>query len=141
MPIVLDTNVWVSGVLWRGTPWRIVQLIEDRRVPACVSFALLTELRHVLDYDRLQPRQHAMQQTATDLVMAVMRMTTIVDAPDIEPVIIADPKDDMVLACALAAAAQYIVSGDHHLLDLGQWRGMQIVTANEFLDREFPGEV
>lgn len=139
MHIVLDTNVWVSGLLWRGAPWHVVQLVEDGRITVYVSVAILDELRRVLHYPRLQPRLRTMSQTADDLVAAIVRLTIVIEPPVIEPVITADHKDDMFLACALAAGAQYLVSGDHHLLDLGQWRGMQIVTVNKFLQREFAG--
>jgi len=56
----------------------------------------------------------------------------------LSPVIINDPSDDRVLACAFAANADYIVSGDQHLLVLHQWNGIPIITAREFLNfKEF----
>lgn len=138
MRVVLDTNVWVSGLLWRGAPWRIVRLVEDNRVEVYASAAIITELRHVLSYSRLQPRQREIQQTPDDLVAAVVRLIIPVEPQLVVPVIASDPNDDIFLACALAAGARYLVSGDRHLLDLGQWGDIQIVTVNDFLAQHFP---
>jgi len=126
------------GVAWRGAPWRIVRLIEDGLVEAYATEATIAELRRVLQYARLQPRQREMRQTPDTLLSAVMRMSFIIAPVAIQPVITADPKDDIFLACALAAGAQYLVSGDSHLLDLGQWRGIEMVTVNAFLAQHFP---
>lgn len=138
MRVVLDTNIWVLGLLWRGAPWRIVRLVEDHQVTVYASDAIIAELRRVLSYPRLQPRQREMQQTQDDLVAAMANLSIMVAPLVVEPVIVDDPKDDIFLACALAAGVQCVVSGDRHLLALGQWRGMQIMTVNDFLAQHFP---
>lgn len=61
--------------------------------------------------------------------MGYVELATPVTPAPIQPVILRDPDDDHVLACALAAQADLIVSGDAHLLDLKQFQGMRIVTA------------
>jgi predicted nucleic acid-binding protein len=52
--------------------------------------------------------------------------------------VLADPEDDVFVSCALNAGATYLVSGDQHLLELGQYAGVKILTVREFLEREFP---
>jgi hypothetical protein len=138
MQIVMDTNVWVSGLLWRGAPWQMVRLIEDGAIEVYITQEIVSELRRVLHYARLQRRLNEMQQTVDNLITTVVNLTTTVETRGIEPVVLADPNDDMFLSCALFAGVQYLVSGDHHLLDLKEWRGIQIVTVNDFLANHFP---
>jgi len=62
-------------------------------------------------------------------------LATVIEAEEIEPVILADPDDHHVLACALTPQAEVIVSGDSHLLDLKQHHGIRILTAAELLTK------
>ncbi|MCL6478654.1 MAG: hypothetical protein K6T65_09580 [Peptococcaceae bacterium] len=50
-----------------------------------------------------------------------------------------DPSDDKYLICAIEGKAEYIISGDHHLLDLGNWEGIRVITARDFLELLKPG--
>jgi len=54
--IVIDTNIWVSGLLWRGMPWNLLRLAEQGQVELCMAPSMLAELAAVLSYERLQPR-------------------------------------------------------------------------------------
>ena len=69
------------------------------------------------------------------LVMGYAALAWLIEPAVIEPVIIADPDDDVVLACAIAARAEAIVSGDNHLLNLKQYEGIPIFTAAQLLAR------
>ena len=69
------------------------------------------------------------------LVLGYAELATLVDPLPIPPTILADPDDDHVLACALAAQAELIVSGDRHLLELGVFQGIEIITAAQSLER------
>ena len=55
MRVVIDTNIWVSGLLWRGAPWRLLRLAERGEIELCMSPEMLEELHKVLSYERLQP--------------------------------------------------------------------------------------
>lgn len=79
-----------------------------------------------------------MKQTPDDLVAAIVHLTTTVESPIVDTVVVADPSDDIFLACANAAGAKYLVTGDRHLLNVQNWRGIQIVTVNDFLEEHFP---
>lgn len=138
MRVILDTNIWVSGLLWKGAPWQVIRLAEDGQIDIYASLDIMTELRNVLLYPHLKARQETLKKQARDLFISVLHLVTIVEPEHIEPVIPADPKDDILLACALTAGAQYLISGDKHLLNLGIWHGIQMVTVNKFLDEEFP---
>jgi len=135
--IVIDTNVWVSGLLWRGAPWQVLSLAENGRIVLCTAPAILAELADVLSHERLQARLDQLGVTVTDLLGYAMSLASLFDVPEGVVIVVADPDDDVFLRCAQVAEASYVVSGDHHLLDLRMHAGIPIVTVRDFLAREF----
>jgi len=99
------------------------------------SAVLLIELDDVLQRPKFAQRLALAGTTARELVLGYAALATLVEAAEIEPVITADPDDDAVLACAIAARAEVIVSGDSHLLNLQQYRETPILTASELVVR------
>lgn len=135
---VLDTNVFVSGLLTpEGTPARALDAWRQGRYILATSPALVTELVAVLSHPRIRAR---FSITAHDLerLLSLLRHDALLVpgrnrlAAGTVP---ADPADEAVLACALDARADLVVSGDRHLLDLGAFRGIPVVTPRGFLDR------
>lgn len=140
MRIVIDTNIWVSGLLWRGMPWNVLRLAEEGRIVLCITPSMLDELNDVLNYERLQPRLEQLGFIPAELVAYVLNLATVfeVQISDEKPIVIADPDDDIFLHCAVAISAAYVVSGDRHLLDLGKYSDISILTIRDFLAQEFP---
>jgi putative PIN family toxin of toxin-antitoxin system len=138
--VVIDTNLWVSGLLWRGMPWRLLRLAERGRVTLCMAPAMVAELAEVLTYERLQPRLQQLGLTPAALIAYVLNVASIFEVPESKKasIVVADPDDDVFLRCAVVAGAAYVVSGDHHLLDLENYAGVPIITVRDFLAREFP---
>ncbi len=130
MRIVCDTNVLVSGILFGGTCRRIIRLVSEGRVEGFTSGALLSELEGVL-----LRRRFGLSQSQVEAILGLVRETFLLACPSerIEAVP-GDPDDDRVLEAAVAADATHIVTGDRHLLDLGQFRATRIVTPADFLD-------
>lgn len=125
---VLDTNILVSSVFWMGNPHRIVELAIEGKIRACTSPEILAELEKVLKRDFLEDHDFIDSQIAlileyAEVVMPVRRIQAVKD----------DPEDDKILECAVAAGAEYIVTGDPHLLDLGNFEGTKIVKPADFL--------
>jgi putative PIN family toxin of toxin-antitoxin system len=141
--IVIDTNIWISGLLWRGMPWELLRLAEKDQVVLCITPSMLDELGKVLHYERLRPRLEQMELVPSELVAYVMKLTSMfeVKIPEGNPIVAADPDDDIFLHCAISAKAVYVVSGDLHLLDLGEYAGIPILTIRDFLTQEFPALV
>ena len=133
MRVVIDTNIWISGLLWRGPPWRLLRLAEQGEIELCVSPSMLSELAMVLSYARLQPRITQLGLTSEELVSYALNLSTVFEEPQGEPVVAADPDDDVFLHCAAIAGASCVVSGDRHLLDLGQYQEIPIISVDEFL--------
>jgi putative PIN family toxin of toxin-antitoxin system len=130
---VLDTNIVASGLLWNGTPARLLDAAQTDKVALFTSLILLAELTRILRREKFSKAIVASGLTLGALVLGYAELATPVTPVPIAPMILDDPDDDHVLACALAAQANLIVSGDHHLLDLKTYQGIRIVTASEAL--------
>lgn len=135
MRLVLDTNIVTSGLLWNGSPARLIDAALADEVELCTSRTLLVELARILQRAKFGKAISATGSSADELVMGYIELATLVTPMPIFPTILRDPDDDHVLACALAAQADFIVSGDKHLLDLKQFQGMHIVTAAQAVKR------
>jgi uncharacterized protein len=97
------------------------------------SALLLAELEDVLSREKFATRLESVGITPHDLVLGYAALASVIEPVTIEPVILADPDDDAVLACALAAQGEIVVSGDSHLLDLKQYQTIRIITAAQLL--------
>lgn len=132
MRLVLDTNVVLSALLWRGTPYRLVEAIRRRADTMRVfsSEALLSELADVLNRPHLTKPLATIGRTPAQVLADYAAATEIV-IPAQVPKVCRDPDDDQVLACALGAQANAVVSGDSDLLDLKNFQGIPILTATQ----------
>ncbi len=133
MNVVADTNVLVSAFLWEGPPNHILVAAEELRISFYTSPDLLDELADVLSRPRFSKRIIALRTTSEDLVTGYARLAQVVVPTSMTPVVLDDPSDDAVLACALAAHALCIVSGDDHLLRLTHYQSIRIVSPRTFL--------
>lgn len=141
---ILDTNQLVSMTIRPGgVADQIRRAWQERRFVLLTSPLLLAEFRRVLTY----PKLRRLVRLSLDEEEALLRL--LVEEAEITAgtlqiqVIEADPKDDAVVACAIEGHANYIVSGDVHLLSLHEHAGIPIITAREFLgvlERESPSQ-
>jgi putative PIN family toxin of toxin-antitoxin system len=131
---VTDTNVIVSGLLWLGHPGRLLEAAAHGRITLYTSPVLMAELRATLSYDRLAQRVQRSGLTLDELLTRILNVAIVVE-PATVPQIVRDPDDDHVLACALAASADLIVTGDKDLLTLNIYQNIPIITAAEALRR------
>ena len=134
MRIVLDANVLVSALISaKGTPAMLLGYWQEGTFDVVASPAMLQELERVLHYPRLQQQYHLPDEEIKRFLW-LLRTRAIVVVPSEEIAVIErDPADNRYLECALAGDAQYIVSGDSHLLGLKEYREIQILTPTEFV--------
>jgi putative PIN family toxin of toxin-antitoxin system len=128
MRLVVDTNVLVSAFLWQGTPGRLIELASEKAVDLFTSRTLLDELAATLAKKKLAKPVLATGLTAEQMLRNYRRLATRVTARRLAQQISRDADDDAVLACALAAGANLIVSGDDDLLTLKHCHGIAIAT-------------
>jgi len=128
MRLVLDTNVLVSAFLWQGPPGRLLELAAENEIALYSSRVLLDELTATLDKKKLAKPVLATGLSADQMLRNYRRLVTLVTARQLAQQVARDADDDAVLACALAAGANLIVSGDDDLLVLKHFQSIPIVT-------------
>jgi putative PIN family toxin of toxin-antitoxin system len=132
MKVVFDTNVVASASFWRGTPFDCLKAWAEGGCEAVVSPALLAEYQETTEELRLEYPERPFVPWAEALAESAGLVFPTDRATGATP----DPADEMVLECALAAEADFIVSGDKkHLLPLREFGDIPIVSPTEFLRR------
>lgn len=130
MKIILDTNVFISGVFFTGPPYQILKAWRDGMVQLVISQEILDEYQRVGE-------TLAQQFPGVDLGPILELLTVkaeLILAPGLPEPVCNAPDDDKFLACALASKAKLIVSGDKHLLRVSGYRRIVIVNPRKFID-------
>ena len=130
---VADTNVVVSALLWRGAPHRLFSQVEPERILFYTSRALVAELAGVLARRKLARAVRATGKSVPTLVSEYQALVRLVEPRGLAAPVSRDPDDDAVIACAVAARAQLIVSGDKDLRALRAYRSIRIASPAEAL--------
>ena len=134
--VVIDTNIFVSALIFGGNPRTCLELAREGEITVFSSRKLLLELSH-----KLADKFHWSDFEIKDVLEGLKKIIQVVNPLMKLAVVRNDPSDNMVLECALEAKADYIVSGDKkHILALGNFKGIQIMSAKEFLDRFYGKE-
>lgn len=130
--VVLDTSALISALLYGGEPGRLVKLWETGRIVPLVSREVLLEYLRVLGYRKFKLSEEHAKRLIEEKVLPFAKMVAVPETPRIVP---EDAGDDKFLALAEAGNAPYLVSGDRHLLKLGTYREVAILTPRQFLDK------
>ncbi|MFH1350263.1 MAG: putative toxin-antitoxin system toxin component, PIN family [Pseudomonadota bacterium] len=127
--IVLDTNVLISALLFGGNPRKILDLVISGSIDCTLSMEILDELKDVLKRPKFGFSSDACLQIVEELhgICEIVSPSVRID------VIRPDPDDNRVLECALEAQADFIISGDPHLLDLGKFNKVTILNPSDYL--------
>lgn len=126
--VVFDTNIFISALNWSGNPWiAYLRWLNDEFI-LVTSTAILSEL-----CDILRRNFNRSDDEAYDIYNLIGSLSMVVTPTERIEVIERDPDDNRILECAVEGNANYIVSGDRHLLDLERYQGIEIITTSEFL--------
>lgn len=134
LKVVIDTNQFISSVINKHGP--SANLLEAWRkycFTLILSDKILQEIRRVFFYPRISQKYHLEEDDITAFLGFIEHEAVVLSDLGKIDVIKDDPEDNEILACALEAGADYIVSGDKHLLNLKDYHGIAIVTVQEFL--------
>ena len=124
-----DTNILLSGVGWRGNPYRCLELARAGIVEGVTCKELLDELT-----EKLQARLNFSDAQVIDTITDLLSFLRVVPITNTLKVLSTDPDDDKVLECAIVGGATHIVTGDRrHLLPLGKYQGIPLISARDFL--------
>ena len=140
MNLVLDTNIVVSGIIWRGPPHELFERVLAGEATAWTCAELHTELLQVLNYPKLRGLFDARDLDPAKIAERYAALCRWVRIAPLAKPICRDPQDDRVLACALVARADALVSGDDDLLSLRAVEEIPILTAVECLQRLAAGK-
>ena len=132
---VLDTNVWLSGIFWKGNPSKIIQLGETGKIEIVITKPILEEILEILKRESkfqrfLGDRRIVME----DLIRKILSISKFVETKSHIELIEKDPDDNKILEAAVESKADYIISGDAHLLDIKSFGETKILSPKQFLD-------
>lgn len=133
MKVVLDSNVVMTGFLWPGICTQFFDLANAGRIEPFTSRDLIDEIREVLYRPKHAHHVARTGFTAEQLIDQYQRFAKPIPARKFTKQICRDADDDVVLACALAAKADVIVTGDKDLIVLHPWNGIQILSPADAL--------
>jgi putative PIN family toxin of toxin-antitoxin system len=130
--VVIDTNVVVSGLLFRGTPGKLISLWKSGRIRPLATKEMIEECLRVLAYPKFELSEEEINYLLYQEIMPYFEFVTTKPGPVI---VKEDPSDDMFIRCAVAGKASMIISGDHHLLALKSHGKVKILTPSQFLNQ------
>ena len=131
MNIVIDTNVAVSAILFGGSPGKLIELWKAGRIRPLITQEILTEYIRVLAYPKFKLSEDEINYIIHQEILPYFKVVKSVPGPSI---VKKDPDDDKFIRCAEAGNAEIIITGDQHLLALGSYKDIKILTASQFLE-------
>lgn len=133
MNIVIDTNVVISGTFFGGAPRRVLEAVVEKALSAYATTEIVEEYTEIVQEMIDRKQGHLSSALLTPFVqnLHLVEATTSVKASR-------DPDDDKFLGCAIDSHSYYIVSGDKDLLVLGNFNGIEIITAADFCGKFLP---
>ena len=135
--VVIDTNVFLSALLFGGTPGKLIPLWKSGKIQPQLNKEIVAELLRVLAYPKFELSETEIQYL---LFVEILPFCNTVTSKSGPVIIKEDPSDDIFLRCCEISKAKALISGDSHLLDLKFYWNVPILKPSEFL-REFQKEL
>lgn len=129
MRVVLDTNIYISAILFGGNCEEILRLAEQGAFDIVISREIISEIEDVLKDKFKWPKQQI-----SETISFIKAIATIIKPHITIDAVKNDPSDNKVIECAVSSQAVYIVTGDRkHLLSIRKYKGIRIIDSAEFL--------
>ena len=133
MRLVLDTNIYVSNLISeKGNPAKIVRWWLEGEFDVLVSQPIIDEILRVSGYERIQKKYAQVRENRLEYAALIAEQALWIEPQEKLDVIAADESDNRYVECAVAGGAQYIITGDEHLLELGEYEGIRVLTPAAF---------
>ena len=131
MKVILDTNVLISGIFFKGPPYQILKFWRDNKLDLVASEEIFKE------YDLVCERLHTKHPNIDirEIIDLIAINAHFYQQVKINKPITQDPDDDKFIKCALAADVKIIVSGDKHLLDVNGYQGIEVISPVNFIKK------
>jgi putative PIN family toxin of toxin-antitoxin system len=129
MKVVIDANVFISGIFFSGPPSRILEAWKNRRFEIILSRQIISEYQRVAE-------ELSSKFPAIDIMPIIEMLTihgTFVDTKNLDISLCKDPDDDKFIECAVAGGCKIIISGDKHLLSIKKYQDITILTPRHFV--------
>jgi putative PIN family toxin of toxin-antitoxin system len=131
LKVVLDTNILISAILFGGKTRQILEKAIRGEIRLCLSEPILEEVRGVLQRFKFDYSPEMIQFILTELT----GIADFVNPSETINVVLEDPDDNRILECAVEAKANYVISGDFHLLKLSRYLNIEVLNAAAFLEK------
>lgn len=130
----LDTNVIISGILWKGASNQLLKLAEENKILLFINPTMLKEVEDVLLRPKFLPRVRTLNTSCEAIIQGILSIMHLCEDLKIEPAIKENSDDNNVLSCAIVFESKYLISGDRHLLNLSSYSDIVIFTPRQFLN-------
>lgn len=128
--VVLDTNVLISSLFWKGNARSIVDLAISNKIKSVTSHEILEEAEAVLYEDFPEVPYNKIEEIIKD----ILSYSSVIEAGAVTVKGLRDIRDTKIIACAISAKTDYIITGDKDLLILKEYKGIKILNPKTFLD-------
>ncbi len=134
MKIVLDTNVWLSGIFWKAQAYNLINYCINKKIEIIISKDILEEITRVASReDKFTKYIKNLNEDMESLVRTILSISRIIETKSHLDIVKADPKDNIILDAALDGKADFIVTYDNHLLNMIEFREIKIIKPEEFM--------
>jgi putative PIN family toxin of toxin-antitoxin system len=134
MRVVLDANIYISALISTlGNPRIITKRWEQRDFEVLITEDIINEVARVIRYPHITKRHNKGEKKIRSYLKLLSTQATLVEVNETLDIIKYDETDNRYLECAVAGKADYIVSGDNHLLSIGEYKGIIILSPAAFV--------
>ena len=128
--VVLDSNIYISGIIFGGNPRKIIDLIIEGKIKSYISSDILDEIKEVLERDKFRFTPDITQQ----IIIEIESLSEFVIPKIKHSAVNRDFDDNKIIDCAIESKADYIITGDDDLLSLKEYKSIKIINAFDFIN-------
>jgi putative PIN family toxin of toxin-antitoxin system len=134
MRVVLDANIYISSLIsGQGNPATIISRWLAGEFDVLLSQPIIDEISRVTGYERLQRKYQKIRERRLEFIELISEQSIWSEPTETLAIVTADESDNRYLECAIAGGATYVVTGDEHLLSVGNYQGISIITPAAFV--------